>query len=394
MITDFVATIDPQDELTCLGHGEDLPAQGGSMAPPIVQTSLFAQESLDDLVEGLGAKHRSYIYSRGHNPTVQAVETKLAQLERGAMCKCTSSGMAAVSAVMMGLLESGDHVLFVNNVYGPTLQLAALLERFGVRHTILLDVDLESIDAAMEPTTRMIWLESPGTMLFKMVDLPAVVEFARSRSITTVVDNSWSSPVFQKPLAMGIDVVVHSATKYIGGHSDVVAGAFVTDAERFHRIYPGAYMLLGGLLAPFDAWLLNRGLRTLPVRMREHHAAGLGVAQFLADHPRVRRVYHPGLVPEDAELIRRQLTGFGSLISFELDTDELADVRTVIDALVRFRIGVSWGGVESLVLTPNRGTNAQYLQSQRLPPGLVRLSVGLEGVAVLTDDLGQALAAL
>ena len=387
-------TIDPADELVCLGHGEDLPAQGGSVMPPIVQTSLFTKQTLDELIDGLGAEHRNHLYSRGQNPTVEAVEKKLATLERGEACKCTASGMAAVSATLMGLLEAGDHVLFVNNVYGPTLKLAQRLTRFGVAHDVVLNVDAAAVEAAVTPATRMIWVESPGTMLFRVMDLRAVADLARSRGITTVIDNSWSTPLFQKPLALGIDVAIHSATKYIGGHSDVVAGAVVTDAERLERVFYDGYQLLGGALGPFDAWLLNRGLRTLPVRMRQHHLDGLAVARYLAGHPRVRQVFHPGLDEGTRPLVEAQLTGFSGLFSVELDTDRYEDVRTFVDGLDRFRIGVSWGGVESLVVTPNRRTNAAELAAQGIPPGTVRFSVGLEGAAVLQRDLEQGLAAL
>ncbi len=376
-------SIDPEDELICLGHGEDLAAQGGALAPPIVQTSLFAQPTLDDLITGLSAEHRSRVYTRGQNPTVEAVEEKLARLERGEACKCFGSGMAAVSGVLLGLLRAGDHVLFVNHTYGPTLQLARALRRFGVEHDVVFELDLETVERAILPATRLIWMESPGTMTFRLVDVPGVVALARPREILTVLDNSWASPLFQKPLAMGVDLSVHSATKYIGGHSDVVAGAVIGSEALMERIFYNAYLLNGGILAPFDAWLLNRGLRTLPVRMRKHHADALEIARFLDGHDAVREVFHPGVRSVD----RGPLSGFSGLFSFELDTDRFEDVERFIDRLERFRIGVSWGGVESLVITPSRKTS----RVGRYPKGLVRLSVGLEGAGVLIEDLSRAL---
>ncbi len=231
------ASIDPKDELVCLGHEEDLPGQGGALSPPIVQTSLFAHESLDHLIESLGAEHTHHVYSRAQNPTREAVERKLATLERGEACRCFASGMGAVSAVLLGLLEAGDHVLYVNNVYGPTLQLADRLERFGVTHDIVLDLDLRAIEEALTPQTRIIWFESPGTMQFRMLDAAGLVAMARDRGIHTVMDNSWATPLFQKPISMGVDVVVHSASKYLGGHSDLVAGVLVTSRELMERIY-------------------------------------------------------------------------------------------------------------------------------------------------------------
>ena len=380
--------IDPDDELVCLGHDEDLAARGGALTPPIVQSSLFARPTLAALEAGLAAEHETPVYSRGQNPTVEALEAKLARLERGEAAKCVGSGMAAVSAVLFALLERGAHVLFVNQTYGPTLQLAERLRAYGVEHDLVLELDLESIEAAIRPTTRLLWIESPGTMTFRLVDLPAVCRMARERGILTVHDNSWATPLFQKPLRQGVDLVVHSASKYLGGHSDLMAGAIVGGAELLRRIFYDGYMLLGGALAPMDAWLVHRGLRTLPARMRQHHADGLAVGRFLADHPRVRRVFHPGLV-EEGSLVDRQLVGFSGLFGFELDAPDHAAVARFIDALELFRIGVSWGGVESLALAASRGEGAA--PPQRVPARTVRLSIGLEGAEPLIADLDRAL---
>jgi len=382
--------IDPADELVCLGHHEDLADQGGAMSPPIVQTSLFAHPSADDLTAGLGAEHRSHVYTLGQNPTVEAVEAKLARLERGEGCKVLASGMAAISAVFIGLLESGAHVLFVNNTYGPTLELAERLRVFGVEHDVVLSPDLDRIAAAMKPSTRLVWVESPGTMLFRVVDIAGIARLAGDRGALTAIDNSWATPLFQKPLELGVDLVIHAATKYLGGHSDVIAGAVIGSAELLEKIFYNSYLLLGGALGPFDAWLVNRGLRTLPNRMRQHHADGLELARYLSEHSKVRRVFHPGLVGEPA-LVDRQLSGFSGLFSFEVDTEDYSQVAAFVDRLQLFRIGVSWGGVESLALTPNRNTNAAELAAQQIPPGTVRLSVGLEGSAALINDLDQAL---
>ena len=384
--------IEPRDELICLGHGEDLAAQGGALAPPIVQTSLFAQPSLDELAAGLANEHAHPVYTRGNNLTVQAVERKLAELERGEACRCLASGMAAVSAVLLSQLEAGDHILFVNQTYGPTLQLARHLQRFGISHDVVLDLEFEAIVGGFREATRLVWLESPGTMLFRVFDIEAVAGAARERGILSVLDNSWASPLFQKPLTLGVDLVVHSATKYIGGHSDVVAGAVVGSAERMERIFYDAVLLNGGILAPFDAWLLNRGLRTLPLRLRQHHRDALALAEWLAGHSKVRRVFHPALA--GAVSGSASLGGYSGLFSFELDTTDHGVVSRFVDRLERFKIGVSWGGVESLAIAPNRGNNAEALHAQGIPLGLVRLSIGLEGAETLRDDLDQALGAL
>ena len=385
--------IDAEDRLVCLGHGEDLAAQGGSLSPPIVQTSLFGHGSQEELVAGLAAENRSHVYTLGQNPTVEAIEAKVARLERGETCKFMASGMAAISAALFTLTKSGSHVLFVNNTYGPTLELAKRLTTFGVEHDVVLDLETESIARAIRPNTSLVWIESPGTMRFRMVDVGQIAELARDHGVLTVIDNSWSTPLFQKPLEQGVDLVVHAATKYMGGHSDVVAGALIGSDELLARIFFDAYLLLGGALGPLDAWLVNRGLRTLPSRMRQHHSDGLAVARFLADHPGVRRVFHPALV-EDPDLVRSQLRGFAGLFSFELDTESYREVAGFIDRLRLFRVGVSWGGVESLVLSPNHGTNSDELAAQRIPPGTVRLSVGLEGAEALIRDLERSLEAL
>lgn len=386
--------VDPADIAICLDD-EVPPGPSGSapMAAPIVQTSLFAFPDLQSLLAGLEAEHTTHVYTRGQNPTVEALERKLARLERGAACKCFASGMAAISAVMMGLLRSGDHILIVNHTYGPTLQLAAQLRRFGIEHDQLLDADPDRVRAALRANTKLVWLESPGTMLCRTLDIEAIASIARAHGALSCIDNSWATPLYQKPLTLGVDIVVHSASKYIGGHSDVMAGAVVTGEELMRQIYYRAFMLNGGILAPFDAWLLLRGLRTLPARMRHHHDDGLRVAEFLRGHERVRRVFHPAFA-ERSPAHRSTLAGYSGLFSFELASDSFDDVRRVIDAVRRFRIGVSWGGVESLIVTPNRGTNAAQLDAQGIPRGLIRVSIGLEGADVLSDDLGSALRVL
>ncbi len=382
--------IDPRDVQLCIDDG--LPEQPGrATSTPVVQTSLFTFPTLEALAEGLAAEHRTHVYTRGQNPTVEVLERKLAALEQGEACKAFGSGMAAVSAVFMGLLEAGDHIVFFNQIYGPTLQLAEHLQRFGVTHSVVRDGTLASLERAVRPETRLIWTESPGTMLFRVVDLRAVAALGRARGITTAIDNSWATPLLQKPLTLGFDLVMHTATKYLGGHSDLVAGAVITDAERMERIFYRAFLLGGGILAPHDAWLLLRGIRTLPVRLREHEAAGLAVARYLEGHRSVVTVHHPTFTGDPA-LIDGQMSGFTGVFSFQLAQGSWERVRDVINALRLFRIGVSWGGVESLVLSPQRaGDSESDLARRGLPPGLIRLSVGLEGADALIDDLEQAL---
>lgn len=383
--------LDSTDIAICLGQDEDLSARHGAMMPPVVQTSLFAFSTLDELVAGLSAEHENYVYSRGQNPTVEVLEKKLAALERGESCKCVASGMAAVSIVMVGLLETGDHILFVNQTYGPTLQLAEHLSRFGITHDVVLELSLDSISAAIRPETKLIWMESPGTMLNRVVDVPGVATLAKEKGILTAMDNTWATPLLQKPLTRGVDLVLHTCTKYIGGHSDVMGGAVIGTAELMEQIFYRSYLLLGASLGPSDAWLLIRGLRTLPARLRNHEENVLVVGEFLQDHPKVKKVFHPAFAPDTA-LVQSQLKGFTGLLSFELMNDEFETVKNVIDSLRLFHIGVSWGGVESLVITPAREGNAGALSARGIPRGLIRISVGLEDSATLVEDLGQALA--
>jgi len=379
-------TISPEDIRICI---EDQPARQPGVAPmatPIVQTSLFAFESVEALIAAGAHENRNTVYTRGQNPTVEVLEKKLAALEQGGACKAFGSGMAAISAVIVGLLSAGDHILFVNNTYGPALQLAKQLDRFGITHTLLLDIEPDDVRKALLPNTKLVWLENPGTMLFRTLDIAAIAEIGKQHGAVTCIDNSWASPLFQKPILHGVDVVVHSATKYIGGHSDVVAGAVITTEERMTQIFYRAYLLLGGILHPFDSWLLLRGLRTMPVRMQQHQEDALRVAAFLQERPEVAQVNHPAFGRHTSAL-----TGYSGLFSFVLKDAGFDQVRDFINRLKRFRIGVSWGGVESLVISPNRGNNLHYLDAHRIPHGLVRMSIGLEGADALIDDIMAAL---
>jgi cystathionine beta-lyase/cystathionine gamma-synthase len=384
-------TIDPSDIAICLDdHAEADQFGAAPMAMPIYQTSLFSYSTLQELLDGLAAEHSRHVYTRGQNPTVEVLERKLAALERGEACKCFASGMGAISAVLLGLLQSGDHILFVNHVYGPTLQLARHLERFGIAHDVVLDRDVGRLEPAIRPNTRLIWTESPGTMLFRVMDLRALAALARRRGVLTCMDNSWATPLLQKPIPLGIDLVVHSCTKYIGGHSDVVAGAVITTAERLREIFYRAFLLNGASLGPMDAWLLLRGLRTLPIRLRHHQDNALRLAEFLERHPAVRAVFHPARGP-DRDLAAAQLSGYSGLFSFALARDDFATLQRVVDSLRRFRKGVSWGGVESLAISPRRAGHEAQLDAQQIPHGLIRLSVGLEDADALIDDLRAAL---
>jgi len=368
----------------------------GAAAPPIIETSTFVFDSYEALEEAFANPEGHCLYTRGNNPTVRVAEEKIAALEGAEACRLFGSGMAAISAAILSLVKAGDHIVSLNTVYGPAYKfMSEWLPRFGVQTTFIDGTETAEWEAACRPNTTLFYLESPSTMVFKLQDLPAVTALARGRGIRTIIDNSYATMLLQRPLEMGVDICVYSATKYLNGHSDVVAGAAVGSRELISRINAAEYPLLGGIIGPFEAWLIARGLRTLPTRMRQHQASAAQVVEYLAKHPRVRRVnfpFHPS--HPQYELARKQMKGASSLLSFELDTSELAAVKRFVNAVRFIGLGVSWGGHESLLFAP------LIAQSRELPPerwqsaNLVRLHVGLEDPQDLIEDLEQALGQL
>lgn len=375
--------IDPQDELICLR------ARDGEAAvmPPIAQASLFRHPTMESLLEGLANESERFVYSRGTNPTVQVLERTLAELERGEACKCFASGMGAVSAVLFGLLKSGDHVLFVNDIYGPTLELTERLTEFGVTYSRTFAADVDAIAPELRGETRLIYMESPSSTLFRLLPVAEICALAKSRGILTVLDNTVSTPLLQKPLTLGVDLVVHACSKYIGGHSDVIGGAVVGGADLIRTIFYKGYMLLGAAMAPFAAWLCLRGLMTLPARMVRHHDDALTLANYLKAHKRITQVYHPAL--EESALMQRQMLGHSGLFSVCVDVRGFGDVLSIANKLELFGRAVSWGGVESLVMTGHKADPGSA--ETRVPMNLLRFSVGLEGADNLIADLEGAL---
>lgn len=380
------------DEYICTHLGDEYERFNGAVVPPIYQNSLFVFQDFEQLAEAMKDEQSNYLYWRGTNPTVEIVEKKLAALEKGDRCKLFSSGMAAISSAILTFLQAGDHVLSISNIYGPTTKFFSYIEKFGVSHTNTLNADLDVIESLIQPNTKVIYLESPTTMTFKLVDLKAIADLAKRHGLKTIIDNTWATPLFQNPLTLGIDIVVHSVSKYLGGHSDLVGGALITSKEIMDHLFYHEYQLLGGVMPPYEAWLLMRGLRTLPLRMKAHQESALKIASFLENHPAVKRVNYPGLLScPDYELGKRQLKGYSGLFSFELEDGSYESVRNVINHLRLFGIGVSWGGFESLVISPNYGYNVEQLRASGMDPGLIRISVGLESCDELMEDLDGAL---
>ncbi len=360
----------------------------GATIPPIYQTSTFTQPEL--------GRHLGYEYSRTGNPTRAALEQCLASLEEGNWGLAFASGMAAVSAVL-SLLRPGDHAIASDDLYGGTYRLfERVLACYGLTFTYVAGGDAECYRAALRPQTRLIWLETPTNPLLNIIDIAAVAEVSRSAGTILVVDNTFASPYFQQPLRLGADLVVHSTTKYVNGHSDVIGGAVVGTLPA-HRDAIAFYQnAAGGTPSPFDSWLVLRGLKTLALRMRRHEANAMAVASFLRGHRRVSRVYYPGLAEHPQhDLARRQMAGFGGIVTCELAGGEEA-VRRFFRHLRIFALAESLGGVESLACHPTTMTHAALPVGERLrrgiTPGLVRLSVGIEDVDDLLADLDHALA--
>ncbi len=368
--------------------GQEPDSATGAVVVPIYQTSTYAQDAI--------GKHRGYEYSRSGNPTRAALETCIAALEGGAHGLAFASGMAAEAAVMQ-LLKPGDHTVAVDDLYGGSYRLfRRVLEPMGLSFSFVDGSDLTAVEKSLTDRTRMVWVESPTNPLLKLVDIEAVSKLAHARQALLVVDNTFMSPYFQRPLSLGADVVVHSATKYLGGHSDVIGGTLVVNRDDLFERLAFLQNAVGGVPGPMDAWLVLRGLKTLAIRMREHDSNARQVAAFLIDHPRVARVLYPGLPNHpQRDLARRQMSGFGGMISFEVKGG-LEPARRVVERTQLFTLAESLGGVESLIELPAAMTHASIPAETRrahgVADGLVRVSVGIEDAADLISDLDRALA--
>jgi cystathionine beta-lyase/cystathionine gamma-synthase len=361
----------------------------GSVTVPIYQTSTYAYEEL--------GRHRGFDYARTINPTRLALERCLAALEGGSHASAYASGMAAIDAVM-NLLDSGDHVVASSNLYGGTFRLFEhVLRRHGLEFTFADTTEAGALEKALRPDTRLVYVETPTNPMLSITDLAEVARICMKRSIISVVDNTFLSPYFQKPLAMGIEVVVHSTTKYLNGHSDSVGGVAVTSRDDLAERLAFVQNSSGAILSPFDSWLVLRGLKTLSLRMERHDRNAREVAAFLEAHSKVEKVYYPGL-PEhpEHELARRQMSGFGGMLSFTLAGYDAA--KRMLDRLKLCTLAESLGGVETLICHPATMTHAAVPAGERqrlgIVDGMVRLSVGVEDVEDIRADLEQALEAV
>lgn len=359
----------------------------GSVTTPIYPTSTFRFEKVGETPE--------YDYTRSGNPTRAALEENLAALEEGSWAGATATGMAAVTAVAL-LLRQGTHVIAGHDIYGGTYRLFDnLLPRFGIEFSFVDMREQEAVRAALRPNTALIWIETPSNPLLNTVDIASTVEIAQEAGVLTAADNTFLSPYFQRPLNMGVDIVVHSTTKYLNGHSDVVGGALVTANRELGERLASVINTTGIACSPFDAWLVLRGVKTLGPRMEAHQRNAFAVAEFLQQHENVRRVYFPGLKNHpDHALANRQQSGFGGMVSMDLDTDVVAPTD-FFSRLRYFAIAESLGGVESLAEHPWTMSHASMPEKARIRAGIsestVRLSLGIEDPADLMEDLELAL---
>jgi cystathionine beta-lyase/cystathionine gamma-synthase len=370
----------------CLHAGQEPDPATGAIITPIYQTSTYVQEEL--------GKHKGFEYGRTHNPTRLALERNLAAIEGGKAAFAFASGMAAIGAIST-LLKSGDHVIVSDNTYGGTFRLFdKVLRRYQLTFSYVDTSNLKEVERAFTPTTRMLFVETPTNPMFKLTDLGAAAALAHRYEARLVVDNTFASPYIQRPIEFGADIVTHSTTKYLNGHSDSVGGVVIAmrpdDIEWLQFVQNAE----GAILSPFDSWLVLRGTKTLTLRMIQHSANGLALAEYLSRHPKVKQVYYPGLPSHPQfELAKKQMRGFGGMLAFELGSLEAA--RTVLNGVRLHALAESLGGVETLISHPATMTHASVPADRRaalgITDGLIRISAGIEDIDDLKDDLAQAL---
>jgi len=369
----------------------------GAVVPPLYQNSLFTFENWDAIDKAFDHKADAFIYSRLLNPTVKIAEDKIAALCRGDKAKLCASGIAAVTSAILHCVKAGDHIVTIKNIYGPTNNFISkyLKDKFNITATFVDGRYPEEFEAAIQKNTSLIYLESPASLTMELQDLKAVTTIAKKHGIKTAIDNTWASPIFQKPLELGVDIEIHSASKYLGGHSDVVAGVIISDTATMDAIITAEHELLGAKMAPFEGWLILRSLRTLQIRMEAIMRNSMAVAEFLERHPAVNQVHYPGLPSfEQYALGIEQMSGYGGLMSFELATTDIAKIKSFVNSLQLFKLGVSWGGHDSLVYAPVisylKELSPDKFEAMGINPSLIRISVGLESVEDLIEDLEKA----
>ncbi|OJJ22616.1 cystathionine beta-lyase [marine bacterium AO1-C] len=376
--------------------GEDRAQYYGSVTPPIMQTAMFGFDTVEKMREALVKEADLPFYTRGHNPTTYMLQQKMAALENAEDALVFASGSAAIGAAIMANVNQGDHVVCVQKPYSWTGKLLNnLLSRFGVTNTMVDGTNPQNFETAIQPNTKVIFLESPNSWTFEQQDIAAVAQIAQRHGIVTIMDNSYATPLYQRPIDYGIDMVAHSATKYISGHSDTVAGILCGSKEMMAKIFASEFMTLGGVISPFNAWLLLRGLRTLPARLERVSNTTAQVIDYLQQHPMVSKIYYPFLESDPQhELAKKQMLKGAGQFSIALETDDMETMERFCNQLNRFVMACSWGGHESLIFPACvLYTSANY-GAATLPVNLIRFYVGLEEPEALIADLEQAFEAI
>lgn len=367
-----------------------------ALNPPIYQTSTFVFDDIDHVEKVMSFQSDDYVYTRGNNPTLRLFENRMAVLEGGKGAVAFASGMAAISSVMFSFLKPGDNIIIHRTLYGSSYGVATkLLAKYNINHKIADLTELDTLEKSIDKNTKLIYFETPSNPELSLIDIEAVVKIANAKGIKVVVDNTFGTPYFQNPLELGVDVVVHSATKYLSGHGDVVAGVAISKDIDYINSLKFEYMCeFGGVMSPFNAWLLLRGLKTLGLRMREHEKNAKQVAEFLNNHPKVRRTMYPGLADfKGHEIAKKQMRGFGAMIAFEIDGD-LEDAKKFVESVELAQLAVSLGDCETLIELPAAMTHRDYpteeLEKFGLTESMIRISIGLEDVEDIIDDLDRA----
>ncbi len=373
--------------------GEDRDKYYNAIAPPVIQSSNFAFDTVAALRSAFGNEKSAHLYTRGNNPTVEILRKKIAALAGADDSLILGSGAAAMATAVIAQVQQGDHIVCIRKPYSWTDKLCRIiLSRFGVETTFVAGTSPADYFDAAKPNTKLFILESPNTFTYELQDLAAISTFAKSKNITTIIDNTYCSPIGQRCIEMGIDIEVHSASKYLNGHSDIIAGVIIGNNDHISKIYRSEFMNLGAIISPHDAWLMLRGLRTLPIRLKQIGETTAKVVSFLEDHSAVEQVLYPfSKTNPQLELAKKQMLWPGGLLSIVLKTEDISKVENFCESLTFFKMAVSWGGHESLIMPACAFYPTEHTGHRTYPPNLVRLYIGLEESTALIEDLKQAL---
>jgi cystathionine beta-lyase/cystathionine gamma-synthase len=373
--------------------GEEHENYFNSIAPPIIQTSNFCFPTVKKMRHAIQNEFLEHVYTRGNNPTVEILRQKLAALEKTEDCLVTSSGCAAITAAVMSNLKTGDHVICIDKPYSWVNHLLTkILTKYNIETSFVDCTKIENIEKVIKPNTRLFYLESPNSWTYELIDYKNVSVLAKQNNIVTIADNSYCTPLYQNPAELGIDIVVHSASKYLSGHSDVVAGAICGSREMIKKIFDNEFMTFGGIISPFDAWLMLRGLRTLPLRLEKSSHSAKNIIEFLTRRSEVEGIYYPFHTSNtQINLAKIQMKNSSGLFTIKLKTDSRDKIELFCESLEYFRIAVSWGGHESLVFPAVAAYDPAKEQNPKLSWNMVRFYIGLEDENILKEDLLQAL---